>query len=137
MRVVEDNGAVVTVVPFAASAPYEMWLLPKRHQPSFHEIQGAEVELIAVAIRNALALLSEAVNGAPYKYVIDTASKDGLGAPHLHWRLRIVPQLTVPAGFELASGLAINPHLPEEDAAALRSFANRKMSAGLFHPLTI
>jgi UDPglucose--hexose-1-phosphate uridylyltransferase len=44
---------------------------------------------------------------------------------HLHWRLRIVPQQTVPGGFELASGLAINPSLPEEDAAILRSFGRR------------
>ena len=42
--------------------------------------------------------------------------------PALHWHLRILPQVTVPAGFELGSGLAINPSLPEEDAAVLRSF---------------
>ncbi|MEX2400488.1 MAG: hypothetical protein WD423_06920 [Rhodothermales bacterium] len=38
----------------------------------------------------------------------------------LHWYLRIVPSLVIPGGFELASGLTINPSLPEDDAAVLR-----------------
>jgi len=54
--------------------------------------------------------------------VIDSAAKGASGIPALHWHLRILPQVTVPAGFELGSGLAINPSLPEEDAAVLRSF---------------
>ena len=121
-RAVSENAAFVTVVPFAATAPCEMWLLPKPHNASFGEIDGAGAALLAAALRNALTLLSEAINEPPYNYVIDTATKDGLAKPHLHWQLRIVPQLTVPGGFELLSGLPINPHLPEEDATVLRSF---------------
>lgn len=127
-RLVDENDAFVTIVPFAASAPCEIWLLPKRHQASFGEIQGAEIELLAIALSDALVLLAAALNDPPYNYVIDTAAKDGLGARHVHWRLRIVPQSTVSAGFELASGLPINPHLPEQDAAILRSF--RPVSKG-------
>jgi UDPglucose--hexose-1-phosphate uridylyltransferase len=66
--------------------------------------------------------LSGTLDDSPYEYVIDTAAKGASGAPALHWRLRIMPHVTVPAGFELGSGLPINPSLPEEDAAALRSF---------------
>jgi UDPglucose--hexose-1-phosphate uridylyltransferase len=69
--------------------------------------------------------LSAALDHPPYNYVIDTATTGESRAVHLHWRLRIVPQQTVPGGFELASGLAINPSLPEEDAAILRSFGRR------------
>jgi hypothetical protein len=46
-------------------------------------------------------------------YLINTATKNESETPHMHWRLRIVPQLTYPAGLELGSGLSINPSLPE------------------------
>ena len=121
-RVVTENDAFFTVVPFAAHATCEMWLIPKRHQADFGDLQNGEIKLLAIALRDALTRLRAALDDPPYNYVIDTAAKDGLEAPHLHWRLRIMPQLTVAAGFELGSGLAINPSLPEEDAIILRSF---------------
>ena len=78
--------------------------------------------LLAIALRDALARLSAALDDPPYNYAIDSAAKGSLGMPALHWHLRILPQVTVPAGFELGSGLAINPSLPEKDAKLLRSF---------------
>jgi UDPglucose--hexose-1-phosphate uridylyltransferase len=128
-RAVSENSAFVTVVPFAASAPYEMWILPRAHYASFGETDEGTATLLAAALRSALAPLVEALGGPPYNLVIDTATKDALGAPHVHWLLRIVPQLTVPGGFELSSGLSINPHLPEEDAAFLRKAGKRATMA--------
>jgi UDPglucose--hexose-1-phosphate uridylyltransferase len=127
-RIVNENDAFVTLAPFAAAAPCEMWLLPKRHQADFSEIQEAEIDLFAVALQDALVRLEAALGGPPYNYLFDTAAKGGLGSPCLHWRLRIVPQSIISAGFELASGLPINSHSPEHDAAVLRSFgrASRK-----------
>jgi UDPglucose--hexose-1-phosphate uridylyltransferase len=120
-RMVAENDAFVTAVPFAATTPCEMWLLPKRHQADFGDLQNGEIELLAIALRDALMRLIRALDDPPYNYVIDTSAKGGSSGPHLHWRLRIVPQLTIPAGFELGSGVPINPSLPEEDAAILRS----------------
>jgi UDPglucose--hexose-1-phosphate uridylyltransferase len=121
-RVVNEDGAFLTIVPFAAHAPCEMWLLPKHHQADFGDLPDNEVELLAIALRNALARLSAALDDPAYNYVIDSAAKGASGISALHWHLRILPQVTVPAGFELGSGFAINPSLPEEDAAVLRSF---------------
>ncbi|MGA7327446.1 MAG: galactose-1-phosphate uridylyltransferase [Rhodomicrobium sp.] len=122
-RIVGENGAFVTAVPFSANVPCEMWLLPKRHQASFGEIQDEGIKLLAAALRDALIRLAAALNDPPYNYMIDTAAKGGTGAPHLHWRLRIVPQLPFSGGFELASHLPINTHLPEQDAAILHSIS--------------
>jgi hypothetical protein len=36
--------------------------------------------------------------------------------PQLHWYLQIRPRLTTQAGFEIGSGISINPSLPETDA---------------------
>jgi UDPglucose--hexose-1-phosphate uridylyltransferase len=121
-RIVNANDDFVTLVPFAATAPCEMWVLPKRHQAEFSDIRDAEIDLLAIALKDALLRLEAALGGPPYNYLVDTAPKGGSGSPYLHWRIRVVPQSGVSAGFEMASGLPINPHLPEEDAAVLRSF---------------
>jgi UDPglucose--hexose-1-phosphate uridylyltransferase len=120
-RVVTENDAFVTIVPFAALAPCEIWLLPKRHQPCFGDLQEHGLELLANAVRDALARLATVLNDPPYNYVIDSVVDDGPGAGYRHWRLRIVPQVAIPGGFELGSGLPINPSLPEHDAALLRA----------------
>jgi UDPglucose--hexose-1-phosphate uridylyltransferase len=121
-RVVNENDAFLTIVPFAAHTPCEMWLVPKHHQANFGDLSDNEVELLATTLRDALARLSTALHDPPYNYVIDSAAKGVSRIAALHWRLRILPQVTVPAGFEFGSGLPINPSLLEEDAAMLRSF---------------
>jgi len=121
-RVVSENDGFMTTVPFAANAPCEMWLLPKYHRAHFGDLPDNEVELLAIALRDALTRLGGVLDDPPYDYVIDTAAKGASEAAALHWRLRIMPRVTVAAGFELASGLPINPSLPEEDATMLRSF---------------
>lgn len=119
-RIVHDGEWFVALVPFAAASPFELWLVPKRHQASFSTIGGDEQAELATLLRLALIRLRAALGDSPYNYVIDSASKNGGGTPHLHWRLRIVPYLVRPGGFELGAGLPINPSLPEEDAAILR-----------------
>jgi len=42
------------------------------------------------------------------------------GSPCNHWFLQIRPRMTTPAGFEIGSGMTINPSLPENDAKRLR-----------------
>jgi UDPglucose--hexose-1-phosphate uridylyltransferase len=121
-RTVTENDVFVTVVPLAANTRCEMWILPKRHEADFGNPRSGEIELLAIALRDALVRLAAALDDPPYNYIVDTAAKGGALLPHLHWALRIVPQLTLPAGFELGSGQLINHSLPEEDAAILRSF---------------
>jgi len=36
------------------------------------------------------------------------------------WHLEIIPRLTTPVGFELGSGILVNPCVPEEAAEFLR-----------------
>lgn len=119
-RIVAENEAFVTLVPFAATAPCEMWLAPKRHQPGFLDVQDAEIDLLSLTLKDALQRLKIALDDPPYKIAIDAASSDEAASPALHWRLRIIPQAATPGGFEAASGLPINPHLPERDAEMLR-----------------
>ena len=58
-----------------------------------------------------------------YRLAIESANAADAAAPFLHWRVRIVPTLVTPGGFELATEVSVNPSLPEDDAAALRAAA--------------
>ena len=55
-----------------------------------------------------------------YNYVINTCTQYKADEPHLHWYLQIKPRFTTIAGFEIGSGIRINPSNPEMNAAFLK-----------------
>ncbi|MFN3745883.1 MAG: DUF4931 domain-containing protein [Hyphomicrobiaceae bacterium] len=123
-RVVEEGKFFTAMVPFAATRPFEVWLVPKRHRASFTEIERGELVEMALFLRSALCRLKCVLGDAPYNFVVNSAGPAEAGRSYLHWRLRIAPGLTTPGGFELATGMSINPSSPEDDARALREADN-------------
>jgi len=120
VRSVHENDSFLSFVPFAAQAPCEVWIAPKRHSADFGLITGVEVKDLAMALKDALQRLHDHLNDPDYNYVIHSCSKQNSFVPHLHWYLQIRPRLTTPAGFELGSDMPINDSLPERDAEMLR-----------------
>ena len=76
-----------------------------------------------MCIRDSFILRSLYVglNNPDFTYVLRSAPVRDLGAPYLHWYITIVPRLSLAAGFELGSGIYINPSLPAECADYLRT----------------
>ena len=120
-RMVAENNSFLAFVPFAAEVPYEIWLIPKRHQADFGSISPEEKTDFALLLKNVLVKLYEKLDNPDYNYMIATAPRYKAEEPHLHWYCQIRPRLTTRAGFELVSGININPSLPELDADFLRS----------------
>ncbi len=120
-RVVEETESFTALVPFAATCPFEVWLVPRRHQASFAEIERGELGEMGLFLRDVLCRLKSVLGDPPYNFVVDSAGPMELGRPDLHWRVRIAPGLATPGGFELATGMSINPSSPEGDAHALRN----------------
>ncbi|HID06382.1 MAG TPA: galactose-1-phosphate uridylyltransferase [Armatimonadetes bacterium] len=120
-RIVWTNDHFVCMVPYAASFPYELWLIPFRHAATFGEVNAEELNAFARALSVCLSKLHIGLNQPDYNMVIQTAPHFSAGDPYYHWYVRIVPRLTTPAGFELGSGISINISLPEENAEHLRS----------------
>jgi len=121
-RLVHSTAAFDVLVPFAAEVPFELWLLPRRHQPDFAAVPEAELTGLAVILKRSLAGLKARLGDPDYNYVLHTFAA-APGDPALHWLLQIRPRVVTPAGFEIGSGMSINPSLPEEDAQKLRSGA--------------
>lgn len=116
-RVVLENESFVAFVPFAAEVPFETWIVPRRHQSDFGRTTATERVDLARALREILARLYTKLHDPDYNYVINSAPR--MHEPHLHWFVRLRPRLVTRAGFEIGSGMRINPSLPEADAAFL------------------
>jgi UDPglucose--hexose-1-phosphate uridylyltransferase len=119
-RIVHENDSFVAFVPFAAEVPFETWIMPKQHKADFGDISATEKHDLASALRNVLARLHSGLNDPDYNYIINTSARFRAREPQLHWYLQIRPRLMTIAGFEIGSGININPSVPEEDAAFLK-----------------
>ena len=119
-RIVYENSFFAAFVPFAAEVPFEVWIMPKKHQADFGDISAAEQRDLASALSHILATLHQKLHDPDYNYIINTSARYRAREPQLHWYLQVRPRLMTMAGFEFGSGIHINPSLPEEDAAFLK-----------------
>lgn len=128
-RVLAVSDRVVAFVPAAATVPYETWIAPRSHGSSFGAVSDEMMVSLAPVLRKCLRALGKALADPPYNLVIDSVPPAEEQVPYFGWLIRILPRTTVAAGFELATGMAVNPNLPEEDAMVLRSALEQENSA--------
>jgi UDPglucose--hexose-1-phosphate uridylyltransferase len=119
-RIVSENKSFLSVAPFASRFPFETWILPKTHYPSFEEMESSRYEEAAQILSETLQKMNRVLNDPPYNYIIHTSSFSGLDNDHYHWHFEIMPKLTKVAGFEWGTGIYINPTPPEEAAEYMR-----------------
>jgi len=119
-RMVSENGTFVSFVPYAGAAPFITWIFPKRHISSFGDIDDTEVKGLASILKSTISKLYYGLNNPDFNYTIRSIPVKEDGKAYFHWYLTIVPRITLPAGFEVGSGIFINSSLPEESAEFLR-----------------
>ncbi len=119
-RIVVSTDNFVAFTPFASRFPFEVWILPKKHQSNFENLQGFEAEELAYVLKGVLASLEAALDLPPYNYIIHSAPFNVNDSECFHWHIEIIPRLTNIAGFEWGTGFYINPTPPEEAAKLLR-----------------
>ncbi len=122
-RLVCENAEFLAMVPFAARFPFEIWILPKRHNPSFEKLPPEQVPPLAAILKECLIRLNLAISRPPYNFVIHTAPGDHAEPEWFHWHLEIMPRITRVAGFERGTGFYINPTPPEEAAKYLQQMS--------------
>lgn len=123
VRVITQNKFFTMFVPYAAFSPFHVWIIPRRHSASFLDATPAELHDLSILLRDILHRLYIGLNDPDYNYVIRSAPEADHESEYFHWYLAIVPRVTRTAGFELGSGMFINPALPEESARFLRTLA--------------
>ncbi len=120
VRVLSETEHFLCFIPYAAEVPFETWIIPRRHHPSFGAVTFDEKLDLAYMLQQTLGMIRRRLNNPDFNYVIYSSTRYG-NAPQLHWYLRIRPRLVTRAGFEIGTGMRINPSLPEADAAFLRA----------------
>ncbi len=119
-RLIIENQGFLSIAPFASRFPFETWILPKTHSPSFEHMKSPLYEQAAQILSETLHRLHQVLNDPPYNYIIHTSSFSEMENDHYHWHFEIMPKLTKVAGFEWGTGFYINPTPPEEAAQYLR-----------------
>ena len=122
-RVVEEEGGYMVLVPFAASSPFQLNIVPSDHLHDFSLSNDDSLDRLAPVLGHTLRRLRSVLGEHPWNMVLNNAPMDPEGETDVtayHWFLEITPRLTNVAGFEMGSGFSINTVAPEECASLLR-----------------
>ena len=125
-RFIWEDAASVAFAPFASRSPFEVWIVPRRHEADFGRATDADIASTAEGLRQVLGRL-DLLGGPPYNLVLHTAPLAGQVDATYHWHWEIHPRLREIAGLELGTGLPVNSVSPEEAADQLvRHFGRRE-----------
>lgn len=119
-RLILETEHFVAFVLYAATCPFHIWIMPRRHSVSFLYTDDAERADLGLILHQVLRRLYVGLHDPPFNMIIRSAPAKELSSQFLHWYVTIVPRLSRQAGFELGSGMSINGSLPEECAEFLR-----------------
>jgi UDPglucose--hexose-1-phosphate uridylyltransferase len=113
-RLVWKDQSSVAFSPFASRSPFEVWIVPRRHDADFGRASDADVAATSEALRQVLGRLAASLDGPPYNLVLHSAPlREQVDATY-HWHWEVHPRLREIAGLELGTGLPVNPVSPED-----------------------
>jgi UDPglucose--hexose-1-phosphate uridylyltransferase len=120
IRVVQEQGRILTWCPFASQTKFETWIAPTFHESSFGHTSDDDLLDIATAILRTLTAIRIACADPDYNLVLYSAPPEGNHDATFRWHIKVLPRLSTPAGFEMGSAMSINSVTPEDAALALR-----------------
>ncbi|MBI3232171.1 MAG: galactose-1-phosphate uridylyltransferase [Candidatus Doudnabacteria bacterium] len=123
-RVVHENEHFVVISAYASRKPFETWILPKRQVARFEESTEEEIHHLSFVLKVMLGQLYTKLSDPPLNFYIHTMpllkESKTYNEKAFRWHLTIFPRITIWAGFEYATGIPVNPILPEVNAKFLR-----------------
>lgn len=112
-RIVYQDEWSVAYAPFASRSPFEVWIVPRRHDADFGRATAGDLASTGEALRQVLRRLAS-LDGPPHNLVLHTAPLREKVDATFHWHWEVHPRLREIAGLELGTGLPVNPVSPEE-----------------------
>jgi len=119
-RVVEENKFAIALTPYASKIPFEIRILPKTHHPHLSKTPFPVIRGTALLLQSVLRRVKKYANDPDFNVFIHDAPVDNDKYPHHHWHVEVTPKISIPAGFELSTGININVVDPDVAAAILR-----------------
>lgn len=107
VRIVHEDKNFVAISPYASNSPFEVWLIPRRHEPEFSNLHVGELHSLAITLKKITATLDAA--NISFNYFL----QESLENQNHHFVIKVEPRTTKFAGAELGTGVIINPVTPE------------------------
>jgi UDPglucose--hexose-1-phosphate uridylyltransferase len=126
-RIILQNDKYLVFAPFASRAPFEVWILPKKHETFFE--WNTDYGLLASALKEILLTIGTALNDPNYVMVLHSGPNISAGKLRgywktlerdYHWHIEITPRFRGYTSFDVGSGFQINVVPPEKAAEILR-----------------
>jgi len=89
-------------------------------RPAFPGSRPTRCEILAEILRLVLGKVHSFLDNLPFNLFVRSLGPREKDAAHFHWYISIVPRVNKTAGFELGTGMYVNPSLPEATAQSLR-----------------
>lgn len=120
-RVIIENDYFVSFCPFVSRFPFEIWILPKKHNGYFCHTPQEELPALAAILKETVTRLRKIFTNLSYNFIIHSSpiNSDG-GIEGYHWHIELMPRITRVAGFEWGSGFYVVPTPPELAAKYLK-----------------
>jgi len=116
------DGPAPAWCPPASPSAYGMRCAHRSTRARFDEATDAEIRVVALGVRDALARVDTLLGSPAYNVVVHTGAP-GVHAGEMHWHAELVPRLGHHAGFEFGTGMLVNVVPPEQAATLLRAAA--------------
>lgn len=124
-RLVLESEYFAVLTPFESEWPYEITIIPKKHQADFGLISGEELSDFALVLQQTLRAYNKTLSNPARNFWIHSLpirEDSDLRAKFYHWHLDLIPRIKTLGGLELGAGIMVDDRVgPEEAARELRS----------------
>jgi UDPglucose--hexose-1-phosphate uridylyltransferase len=122
-RVILENKYFLSFCPFVSRFPFEIWIIPKKHNGLFCHMPQKEFPALAAILKETISKLKKIFPNVSYNFIIHSSPVNGesSGVEGYHWHIEFMPKLTRVAGFEWGTGFYLVSTPPEMAAEYLRN----------------
>ncbi len=118
-RFIAEGQYFMAFAPFAPRFSFEVWIVAKQHLPLLEETPSEKARDFLILFQKVISAIKKVLHDPPYNIAFHNLPA-GWEGDSFHWHCQIYPRLSALAGFELGSGVFINPSEPEKVASLLR-----------------
>jgi UDPglucose--hexose-1-phosphate uridylyltransferase len=115
-RLIFENNEWIAFTPYSSMGPFEVWILPSKHVSYLGDCSDKILFALGDILKDILKSYGRVLGTPPFNYMFYQLSE----APEYHLNLRLLPRISINAGFELSTETYINMVSPERAASYLR-----------------
>jgi UDPglucose--hexose-1-phosphate uridylyltransferase len=120
-RIILENEHFLSFCPYASRFPFEIWIIPKKHNEFFCHMPPKEIPALATILRETIAKLKVVFPNLSYNFIMHSGPVNtDVETEGYHWHIEFMPKLTRVAGFEWGSGFYLVSTPPEIAAKYLK-----------------